>query len=644
MSSSSYGCLETIPEEGVIPRGRARHCLRRSTDNNRIMFAPENLHHPPVIDLALYGHDLEGDDSDSKVHRLDEQRTFDPHDNKAKYEGETYNEDPFLSDGNDDCEFSTSMVDHAGKGPLQDDASSVEIIVVPSEDSSDELLTPTAASSPPSWHELLMEQNWLALKDELNYVRAHRQTPIKDHHLLSVDSSCSALHLAAATAPSDVTLQMLELLSQTPVPEGEQDMSSMDRTRIFCLCADADGNTPLHLACARLSPPDDDDSGCIDFSVVKNLVVVAHEALRLVNDAGDTPIHVLLTSPAYAHQWNGDAEATEEAIHVLLKAAPDALMLQNKQGKTPLHVALSQQCQNCVLYRIISHGLAAFDIPDENGMKPIHYAAMYGAPLPCFELMVESAPESICHGTLNEGDSPLHCLVANIHRLARYYGERAAVGCEKSKSEKAATVAFDSVAQAVRLLLGNECHATSPLWMKNDEGYTPLHCCAMLNFPSKLIKVALDSVSPYAASVALTTLTNLGASPLHTALHELSKRRPKRKQLTTEQRINLKCIISLFTSQMTCKVVDDKGRTPLILAVQNRHPSISALFCLLKCSPQSAAVPDDEGCLALHYACRHKHVEDKVIEGMLDFFKQQFISDVYFCANSQRCSEYTQKG
>jgi len=78
------------------------------------------------------------------------------------------------------------------------------------------------------------------------------------------------LHTAAWKAPTKIVLALLELL-----PEEDQER--------YLLSADNDGNTPLHLACANLDAED-----AVEFSAIKNILMLAPKALEATNSNGDT--------------------------------------------------------------------------------------------------------------------------------------------------------------------------------------------------------------------------------------------------------------------------------------------------------------------------------------------------------------------
>lgn len=568
--------LETIPEEGEgVSRGRSRS-NRRYTDT----IPTQDVEANPLIDLASYGRDLE---LETKVHRMDRSRFH-------------RNADFGVFPACDSIARATTDVGMTAENSCFDagcktsDVPAVEIIVVESED--DNLAYSQTQNK--SLHQLLDEEKWDEAQTDLETFRTQPGKVLPDSTLLSDVSGSSALHIAAYTAPNHITLQLLEVLIQNPAP----DCKPLERARALALCGDKEGNTPLHLACARLNI---DEKGNFDFVVVKHLVDLARTAVRSINNDGNTPINLLLSSKAYIG-GAGRGKNTESAVAALLDAASDASMIQNNRGLTPLHTAIFNHCSERVLYKLISYGIAAFDKADGNGLKPIHYTSLYGAPLSCLELMVESTPESICSVTSSQGETPLHYTIANLSKLAQY----GAVSTGNSESY---------ISQVLTILTGNDCHETSPLWMTNDDGYTPLHFCAIHNTPSENVEDMLKAVNGYTSSVALTTPNNQGATPLHIAVDQLSIRRPRHKSLTREQRTNLERLVSLFATPLTCNVVDKNGRTPLILAVQRGHPSLAAIYFLLKANPKSSTLPDDFGRLPLHYACRHRHVDEKVVRG-----------------------------
>jgi Ankyrin repeat len=210
------------------------------------------------------------------------------------------------------------------------------------------------------------------------------------------------LHTVCWKGPPQLALLMLETI---PTPE---------QRRLALLKRDVHGNTPLHIACAHL-----DHS--VDFTVIKNLLLLAPEALDQVNSTsggggGDSPLHLLVgTSPGFARRRSSSATTTttlqdssssssssstntkkkldfsveaaaEEAISSLLQMVGHWATLPNDAGLTLLHCAIAHGAHERVLVKLLSMSMSASvgptimgggggaaAIPDNRGMLPLHF-------------------------------------------------------------------------------------------------------------------------------------------------------------------------------------------------------------------------------------------------------------------------------
>ena len=265
------------------------------------------------------------------------------------------------------------------------------------------------------------------------------------------DHQSTLLHTMVWKAPPALTRFLMDLVT-----------SPRDAIAVYT-AQDADGNTPLHLYCANLPVSQGEH---IDIDILKQLVKAAPRALQLQNSQGDSPLHLLVSSPACSAAVNVDEAviSAEEAVSVLLQSSAETALLQDSTGATPLHTAIASGAHEDVLLRLFEAKPEAAKVADERGMLPLHYAAAFGdTPLTIVELLVEADPDAITAVTVN-GDTPLHILTSNASTSMAYLE----TGRMKSETRT-----------LIELLLGpggNDDSATDtrggerrPLFMENNE-------------------------------------------------------------------------------------------------------------------------------------------------------------------------------
>ena len=178
------------------------------------------------------------------------------------------------------------------------------------------------------------------------------------------------------------------------------------------LTTDADGNTPLHLCCGNLPIS---SNGSTDLSVMKRLAKAAPHALHLANVHGDTPLHMLVSSPVCCDAEHEEdlALVAEEAVGYLLDLDENLCRLQDASGALPLHVAIGCGAYEAVLVKLFEAAPTVATAKDEMDMLPIHHVAAFGkTPLTVVDLLMEAHPESFTEVTV-DGDTPLHILASN---------------------------------------------------------------------------------------------------------------------------------------------------------------------------------------------------------------------------------------
>jgi ankyrin repeat protein len=350
-----------------------------------------------------------------------------------------------------------------------------------------------------SWHRMLKQSEWEGLFDSLIQFKGQRAA-VPEEMILDKDACTTVLHVAAWKAPPSLMLLLLDAMTSSQA-SSDNTITAEARTKMYLVCGDSDGNTPLHLACANLEPyhpvpasaGTEGASDAIDFSVIKNLLLLAPEALEMQNKAGDTPLHLLLIADAFRRD---DADfateaAAEEAIASFLHMAGHLAVTQNNAGCTPLHVAVASHCHERVLVQLLMMSPEAVTVADQQRMLPLHYVAAFGGiPWTFAEQLVRAFPDSICCQTV-DGDTPLHLLVANakrnIHQLTVIPGEEPQSSCD---------FVDHLTTKLAELLIGAGDEETSPLAVKNVDGFTPLQCCALFDTPIQLTRLLMDHSYP----------------------------------------------------------------------------------------------------------------------------------------------------
>lgn len=419
---------------------------------------------------------------------------------------------------------------------------------------------------PTNLHPILEQADWHRLLEATKVLRRSKTfKDIRKAYTAINENGETALHVAAYKAPPKLAVKMLDLI---PV----------DCRKEYLLKTDNDGNTPLHLACSVLDEH-------VDFCVIKNLLLLAPEALDRKNDMGDSPLHFLVSSPGFRRSTDFSVEiAAEEAISSLLMMLPNGGCDQNRTGVTLLHAAIAHGAHERVLVKLLGQSPEQAKITDIDGMLPVHYCAAFGGtPWTFVGRLIWAYPEGISQQTDN-GDTPLHLLVSNAR-----------------KHLKDDQFLDRNTTKLAELLVGSGNELDSPMMIQNDERLCPLHCCSLFQTPPQLTRVLMES---RVAEQASMLKTELGATPLHLACASST--------ISDE----LATIETLATTG-ACTVWDDTDRTPLMVAVQNKHVSRSIVKILCKANPIAASWAGKKGFLPLHLALQTSKVKDSVVKELV---------------------------
>jgi ankyrin repeat protein len=413
-------------------------------------------------------------------------------------------------------------------------------------------------------HPLLRAACWEWLYEALQNLQSSSDPILVKKALTSRNETGeTVLHTAAYKAPLRLALQLFEL-----VPQGEHDY--------FLSLQDKYGNTPLHYACASLNEE-------MDFSVIKRCTLMAPRTLEVKNNCGDTPLHMLVTSPAFRKSGHFSNEVSaEEAITSLVLMVPHLGTDQNRSGLTLLHAAIANQAHELVLLKLLSLYPEQARLEDKRGMLPLHYvAALGGISWTLVDQLIWAYPESITHQTLN-GDTPLHLLVSN-----------------SSKHIKNDHDLEQNTLKLVKQLIGLDTHELrSPLFIRNCESLSPIHCCVIFNAPVCLTKVLMKSPLARKAS---TLKTRSGATALHLVC-------ASRKMVKSARHVEA------LATKRACTVRDRHGLTPLMVAVQNKRLTRQVVQILIRTLPQSVFATTSKNYLPLHLAVHYTKAKRSVIK------------------------------
>eukprot|EP00555_Chaetoceros_dichaeta_P009412 CAMPEP_0198267252 /NCGR_PEP_ID=MMETSP1447-20131203/32200_1 /TAXON_ID=420782 /ORGANISM="Chaetoceros dichaeta, Strain CCMP1751" /LENGTH=331 /DNA_ID=CAMNT_0043957757 /DNA_START=120 /DNA_END=1112 /DNA_ORIENTATION=+ len=221
---------------------------------------------------------------------------------------------------------------------LESKPSEISIVkTVQSRDSSDDTMIVTNLPQKfPNLHLDLAACAWEKLHQQLEFLTHNPKLAIPTIALTYPEDGATPLHTASWKAPSALALMVIRLLPSTEI--GNKGFLQVDK----------DGNTPLHLCCANLSPFYD-SSGAnnsypfLDLSVLEQLLQRAPEALAIKNGEGDTPLHLFVGSPAACYSDDLSEESSLKALSMILDhfLSPLTAILQDYTGATPLHVAVA---------------------------------------------------------------------------------------------------------------------------------------------------------------------------------------------------------------------------------------------------------------------------------------------------------------
>ena len=313
----------------------------------------------------------------------------------------------------------------------------------------------------------------------------------------------TALHVASWKAPPSLGAMLIQLM-----PEKSREMAVLQSIR------DGEGNTPLHLCCGNLEYCKD---GIDHLAVLKTIVKVAPKsAWMMQNSEGDTPLHMLVTSPLCAavpadddaagtitkatvdiHSSSiGDETTTPKQANNSEKVALEAVKLAlsagavenvtTPEGATPLHVALAHGAHDCVIEALIDAAPSVAEIEDGRGLLPLHWAAAFGRVSNfVVKRLINTYPQAVTHLSI-DGDIPLHLAVSNATidggNDLRNDGRRGSSSDGKVDKNRLKIVELLMNDTTKSNPLRDSYDVISPILTANREKLTPLHVSRYIKF------------------------------------------------------------------------------------------------------------------------------------------------------------------
>jgi ankyrin repeat protein len=468
--------------------------------------------------------------------------------------------------------------------------------------------TSNSVASLPQLHKDLTAGSWSLFHQHLQTIS------INTKELTAVDprdNLSTPLHTASWKAPPPLSLILINLL-RTSCGTTRQDEF------VSYICAkDSDGNTPLHLCCANLDVVG--NAKHVDTSVLEALVEAAPKALEIPNNEKDSPLHLLVSSPAAAVGAAPRVEASMvKCIQLLLhKQTSKQDQQQDGSGGTPLHAAIGANASAKVLETLLQEAPHLLSVEDDRGMLPLHYvAAICQTPASIVQKMVQLEPSSLWHQTAN-GDTPLHLAVSNSSTSLVLVGNDPN-DIHAAKLDRNATQIItilmsgetaEPPAETTTTTDGSESNGSrkkkSPMTMMNREKLTPLHGCALFDAPPALTRLLMTH--PRAKKAAKLT-NSFGATPLH-----LAAAQPGVAQ-------SIATVQAIGTAESAC-VQDRLKRTPLHVAAQNTHATAGLISSLAQLNNDATAVKTQRGHLPLHLAAQSQ-AKEPVIQALIKAYPQ----------------------
>eukprot|EP00957_Ditylum_brightwellii_P173817 13232601-Ditylum_brightwellii.AAC.1 len=140
-------------------------------------------------------------------------------------------------------------------------------------------------------------------------------------------------------------------------------------------------------------------------AVIEALIRAAPRALPMQNTEGDTPLHLLVSSPAACGGNSAESTSTLAIVRIvstLLHSYPDAALLQDSSGATPLHVAIANNAHDEIITTLVKAAPMACQMEDNRKMLPLHYvAAFLNTGSNAVQQIIDCYPDGIIHPSVH---------------------------------------------------------------------------------------------------------------------------------------------------------------------------------------------------------------------------------------------------
>jgi ankyrin repeat protein/serine/threonine protein kinase len=322
---------------------------------------------------------------------------------------------------------------------------------------------------------------------------------------------------------------------------------------------DAEGKTPLHVACELTDAFRDG---------VIRLLLRRKASVKVQAKDGSSALHVLL-----AHPYGDDHV---ESVRALLAAGAD-LGLRNKEGRAPVHFACnlgdSDKASRALTF-LLEKGADA-SAKDGKGWTPLALAASRGAAKLVVSLLARGADAK---GRDSDGDTTLHAGARNA-AVVRLLLARGADPNQRGKDgETPLHRAVTGQIAAVRLLVEHRADVNA----RGGKGRTPLHAAAA-GGSAPVVRFLLEH------GAGLGTSDDEGTQPVFFAVNRL------------------RALAALLDAGADARARDGRQDTLLLrIARDGYDPLRAVLLCLQKGA--DARAKDKDGLSALHHAAKRTEV------------------------------------
>jgi len=226
----------------------------------------------------------------------------------------------------------------------------------------------------------------------------------------------------------------------------------------------------------------------LDLTILKALVLLSPEMLSMTNKMGDTPLHLLVSSPGFCSvlpssssssskrkKKKGESStgeessevnllaaemAAEEALASLLDVIPHEIAMKvNQNGRTLLHNAIATGAYERVLVQIMKRLPFCASVPDARGLYPLHYVAAFMGSKTCTipwtfaQDLISAYPAALISQTHTEGDTPLHSLLYAVQQRKHEHDEKLRKRKNKSSSNRKEFYLDRSISKLAELLV-----------------------------------------------------------------------------------------------------------------------------------------------------------------------------------------------